>query len=62
ANMDDVMIEKKYEGRIEIIPVKSLGDVLEHALIGKGKESLIEKMQRISDIMPKGIIKNPTAH
>ncbi|MBC7119532.1 MAG: ATP-dependent protease LonB, partial [Methanobacteriaceae archaeon] len=41
ANMDDVMIEKKYEGRIEIIPVKSLGDVLEHALIGKGKESLI---------------------
>ncbi|MDI3484476.1 MAG: ATP-dependent Lon protease [Methanobacteriaceae archaeon] len=62
ANMDDVMIEKKYEGRIEIIPVKSLGDVLEHALIGKGKESLIEKMQRISDIMPKGIIKNPTTH
>ncbi|MDI6882754.1 MAG: ATP-dependent protease LonB [Methanothermobacter sp.] len=62
ANMDDVMIEKKYEGKIEIIPVKSLGDVLEHALIGKGKESLIEKMQRISDIMPKGIIKNPTTH
>ncbi|MDI9624570.1 MAG: ATP-dependent protease LonB [Methanothermobacter sp.] len=62
ANMDDVMIEKKYEGKIEIIPVESLGDVLEHALIGKGKESLIEKMQRLSDIMPKSIIKNPTAH
>ncbi|MBC7100044.1 MAG: ATP-dependent protease LonB [Methanobacteriales archaeon] len=63
ANMDDVMIEKKYEDKIEVIPVKSLGEVLEHALIGKGKESLIEKMQRISsDIMPKGIIKNPTTH
>jgi len=62
ANMDDVMIEKKYEGKIEVIPVESLGDVLKHALIGKGKESLIEKMQRISDIMPKSIIKNPTTH
>lgn len=62
ANMDDVMIEKKYEGKIEVIPVESLGDVLKHALIGKGKESLIEKMQRISDIMPKSIMKNPTTH
>jgi len=62
ANMDDVMIEKKYEDKIEVIPVESLGDVLKHALIGKGKESLIEKMQRISDIMPKSIIKNPTTH
>ncbi|MDI9618270.1 ATP-dependent protease LonB [Methanothermobacter sp.] len=58
SNMGDVMIEKKYEDKVEIIPVETLGDVLEHALIGKGKESLLERMQKISDIVPS-IMKKP---
>jgi Lon-like ATP-dependent protease len=42
-NMRDVLIEEKYEGKINIIPVKTLIDVLRHALVGPGKESLLEK-------------------
>ncbi|MCG2828767.1 ATP-dependent protease LonB [Methanothermobacter sp. K4] len=61
SNMGDVMIEKRYEDKVEIIPVETLGDVLEHALIGKGKESLLERMQKISDIV-SSIIKKPAMH
>jgi len=61
SNMGDVMIEKKYEDKIEVVPVETLGDVLEHALIGKGKESLLERMQKISDMVPS-IIKKPAMH
>jgi Lon-like ATP-dependent protease len=61
SNMGDVMIEKKYEDMVEIVPVETLGDVLEHALIGKGKESLIQRMQKISDIVPS-IMKKPAMH
>ncbi|MPL78087.1 Lon protease [bioreactor metagenome] len=49
SNMKDVMIEKKYENLIEIIPVDTLSDVLENILIGcSEKSSLIKKMKKIS--------------
>ena len=38
-----------------------MSDVLEHALIGKGKKSLLKKMRKITDIVPTGIL-NPTTH
>ena len=48
SNMKDVMIEKKYEDMIEIIPTETLSDVLENILIsGSKKDSLIEKMKNI---------------
>ncbi len=47
---------------IEIVPVETLSDVLEHALVGKGKKSLLDKMQKITDIMPKGILQKPATH
>lgn len=58
SNMKDVMIEKKYEDEIEIIPVDTLSDVLENILIGcSEKNSLIKKMKKISsavaDKVPK---------
>ncbi|MGF7118740.1 ATP-dependent protease LonB [Methanobacterium oryzae] len=63
SNMNDVLIEERYKNKIEIIPVDTLNDVLEHALIGKGKKGLLDKMQKISDIVPKGILQNsPTTH
>ncbi len=63
SNMNDVLIEERYKNKIEIIPVDTLNDVLEHALIGKGKRGLLDKMQKISDIVPKGILQNnPTTH
>ncbi len=60
SNMDDVMIEERYKNKIKIIPVETLSDVLEHALVGKEKESIIAKMRKITEIVPKGILHNPT--
>ncbi len=62
SNINDVMLEKRYEKEIEVIPVETLSDVLKHALMGKGKKGLVEKMQKIGQIVPSGIIKNPTTH
>ena len=49
SNMDDVMLEKKYEDMIEIVPIETIEDVLENILInGSKKERLIKKMREIS--------------
>ncbi|MEM0466113.1 MAG: ATP-dependent protease LonB [Candidatus Thermoplasmatota archaeon] len=44
-NLNDVLIEDKYKDKIEIIPVETLNDVLEHALVGEGKEELLKKLK-----------------
>jgi Lon-like ATP-dependent protease len=62
SNMDDVLIEDHYRKKIEIVPVETLSDVLEHALVGKGKKSLLDKMQKITDMVPKGILQKPATH
>ena len=51
ANMRDVLIEEKYKKNIEVIPVETLKDVLSHALVGKEKEGLLNKL---STLVPKG--------
>lgn len=45
ANLNDVLIEDRYKGKIEIVPVETLSDVLENALIGEGKEELLRKLK-----------------
>lgn len=62
SNMEDVFIEDSYRKKIEIIPVDNLSDVLEHALVGKGKKGLLQKMRKITDIVPTGILQNPTTN
>ncbi|MBM4240232.1 MAG: ATP-dependent protease LonB [Euryarchaeota archaeon] len=62
SNMQDVLIEKRYESQVKIIPVETLNDVLKHALIGKGKKGLLDKMQKISDMVSTGILQKPTTH
>jgi ATP-dependent Lon protease len=47
SNMKDVLLERRYEGKIEIIPARTLVDVLKHALI-KG-DPLIERMETVLD-------------
>jgi Lon-like ATP-dependent protease len=50
SNLKDVMIEKKYEDMIEIIPVDTLSDVLENILMESSeKSSLIEKMKKTAN-------------
>jgi Lon-like ATP-dependent protease len=43
-NMKDVMIEDRYKGMIEVIPVETLADVLEHALVGKKKDAFLKRL------------------
>ena len=47
ANMKDVILEDRYVGKIEVVPVETLKDVLEHALVGPKKERLLTKLAAI---------------
>lgn len=45
-NFEDIMLDAKYEGKIEIVPVSRIETVLEHALTGeKAKEKLLGKLK-----------------
>jgi len=44
ANLKDVLLEDKYQGKIEIVPVDTLSEVLEVALVGPKKSGLISKL------------------
>lgn len=52
SNLGDVVIEDRYRSMIEIVPVDTLGDVLENALVScPEKEGLIHKF---TDLLSKG--------
>jgi len=64
ANMHDVLLEDKYIGKIEIIPVETLSDVLEQALVGTKKDGLLKKLaaiipQSASAPVPKKVERTP---
>ena len=59
SNMDDVLLEERYRDKIQIIPARNMSDVLENALIGNGKDGLVTKMKKITNIVPKDIIPKP---
>ena len=46
-NLRDVIIEKKYRKVIQVIPVDTLKDVINYALVGSKKKGLNEKLSRI---------------
>lgn len=48
ANEADVLIEKSYREKIQIIPVSSIAEVMEHSLVGPKKNSIIEKLRCIT--------------
>jgi ATP-dependent Lon protease len=45
-NANDLVLESRYLGKIEVIPVRTLRDVLKYALVGQStqKESLLERL------------------
>ncbi len=53
ANMKDVILEDRYIGKIEVVPVDTLKEVLEVALVGPKKERLLTKL---AAIVPKPTI------
>ncbi len=58
ANMRDVLLEDRYIGKIEVTPVDTLSDVLDQALVGPKKSSLIT---RLSSLVPKITPEKPAA-
>ncbi|MEI7827188.1 MAG: ATP-dependent protease LonB [Euryarchaeota archaeon] len=45
-NEGDVMIEKQYRDTVQIIPVSSIGEVLENSLIGRKRDGLLEHLKK----------------
>ena len=46
-NMKDVLLEDKYIGKIDVVPVRLLNDVLIHALVGARKDGLLKKLANL---------------
>ena len=50
SNLQDVLIDEKYESMVQIMPVDSLDEVLQHALVGADdKVSLVERLANVID-------------
>ncbi len=45
ANMGDVILDKRSEGKINIIPVKTLDEVINYAMVGRGKDELVQRVR-----------------
>jgi Lon-like ATP-dependent protease len=51
-NMGDVLIENAYKGKIKIVPVVTIKDVLENSLVDKGKKGFITKIKEFVPDVP----------
>jgi Lon-like ATP-dependent protease len=47
-NEGDVMIERQYRDKVDIIPVGSIGEVLENSLIGRKRDGLLEHLKKFT--------------
>ncbi|MFQ5837551.1 MAG: ATP-dependent protease LonB [Thermoplasmata archaeon] len=56
SNMNDVLIESKYVGKIEIVPGETLKEVLDHALVGPKKSNLISKLTHMVSPRAKPVV------
>ena len=62
ANMQDVLMDEKWEKQVEVLPVDSLDEVLQHALVGaEEKVSLVERLAKVIDTISKGTDTQPSA-
>ncbi len=48
SNLGDVLIEDSYKDKIDIIPVSTIDQVLEHTLVGRNKEGLIANLKKLA--------------
>ncbi|MDD2295005.1 MAG: hypothetical protein PHW61_03665, partial [Eubacteriales bacterium] len=48
ANEADVLIEEEYRKKIQIIPVSTIAEVMEHSLVGPMKNGIIEKLKNLT--------------
>jgi len=62
SNMQDVLIDEKYESMVTVIPVDSLDEVLKHALVGsEEKVSLVERLSLVIDTISNSGDTQPSA-
>jgi ATP-dependent Lon protease len=47
-NEGDVMLEKQYKDTVQIIPVSSIGEVLENSLLGRKRDGLLEHLKKFT--------------
>jgi Lon-like ATP-dependent protease len=63
SNEADVLIEETYKDMIEIIPVSTIAEVIEHSLVGKDKKGIVNKLTNlkinldIPDVVPATLSK-----
>ncbi|MBP2029557.1 Lon-like ATP-dependent protease [Methanohalophilus levihalophilus] len=50
SNADDVLIEDIYKDKVEIIPVTTITEVIEHSLVGSKKDSILQKLREFTDM------------
>ncbi len=55
SNEKDVLIEEKYAGDINIVPVSTIEEVLEYSLIGRRRERLLNRLKKIASETKVGI-------
>jgi len=48
ANLDDVLIEERYQSLVTIIPVDNIGDVLRIALVPENREGFLNKLRKMA--------------
>ncbi len=56
SNVDDVLIEDRYRGMVEVIPVKTIEDVLTHALVTGQKEGYLTRIKNMALAAPAKIL------
>jgi len=62
SNMQDVLIDEKYESMVTVIPVDSLDEVLKHALVAsEQKVSLVERLALVIDTISHNADTQPSA-
>lgn len=62
SNLQDVLIDEKYEAMVEVLPVDSLDEVLQHALVGADeKVTLVERLANVIDTISSGADTQPSA-
>lgn len=55
-NLLDILIEDKYKDKIEVIPVETLPEVIDNALVGSGKKELLKKLKAMKPLRVSGKI------
>ena len=54
SNLNDVLIEDKYKDKIKVIPVETLTEVIDNALVGAGKKELLKKLKAMKPLKITG--------